>query len=933
VNSSSVPSLCLQLLSLLPLLPLLPSLSLSSSFSLCSSTSAHQLHLSLPLQKKKKKTTTVEEIERQMDGSSRRHRKRPSASNQNPLGDEEEMEGDEEQMDRNEQMAKRKWKGMLVVILLAIILFSLFFFFKTTTTMREEVKKEEEEGTTTTKENEGRDEDGISSTSIQEKPTKERIRTGTGVDVTSPRITHQIVGLEEDAFLIWIRSASECLLRVTIFEDKKDSSFTSSTIEEEKEKENVEREIKRRDQHQLSSNPLPPISAEDVVHLSEKKVVQTQTAFSTVFRIPFYHFELNKRYGYFVSINGIADLNTESTLLLSPAYLPHLSNPSSIAASTASSSPSSPTSLTSSSFVPFNFVAGSCIYEGYKPFSVFRWVLERGPDFLLMIGDQIYSDYPMTIPEIQTAYERKYRDNFKDVYLSEVLRTIPTFMMWDDHELINNYDQGMDTKMYLAARSAYDNFVFPHNPTPRFPGGLFYTFSMGRTKGKEGKEEGRRRRRGTVESAKSVEDVSLEGMGTRTSTRGDSRSFADFYVMDLRSHRDPSLTTPAMNKTMLGKRQKDDLKKWLLESTAKFKVLVSSVMWNPLNRYTASGVPSDTRAIMDSWTSYRQERDEILHFLRKENISGAVLISGDSHYSGAFCWHFEEDRVSYEDDVDETYFQKKTEELLKREEGEGEEIRRKRRRKCEFVEYLVGPYAMGSDIVPSFPSFTSTSLLNCTEDGQPSGDCRRITTIGSYNETKSFGHFFFGNSAFATPGVKEEGDDEVRSDGREDIHFQIVDIRGKVRFELTTRYHQGGARNEFEVLNIYRHKDTPAPLEGETKGGGKEGQEEEGKKVARTPCPRIHRKRGGRLLRKGGGIMVTTEKKLKPRELSVVPLVCFLVFLALLSFALAPCLDVFTRVFNVKPAMPPSSLSSTYFRRKYASSPSLSQALSGPKLL
>jgi len=129
-------------------------------------------------------------------------------------------------------------------------------------------------------------------------------------------------------------------------------------------------------------------------------------------------------------------------------------------------------------------------------------------------------------------------------------------------------------------------------------------------------------------------------------------------------------------------------------------------MWNTLNKYAPAAVDEKTgkrkEMAIDAWSCYCQERDEILDYIRQNNITGVVLLSGDSHFSGAFCWNSDNDG------------------------------------KCEFLEFLVGPFGMGTDVIPTFPTKradTEDTNLDCQE---PS-----ITTLFAYNQTKAFGSFHF----------------------------------------------------------------------------------------------------------------------------------------------------------------------------------------------
>ena len=53
------------------------------------------------------------------------------------------------------------------------------------------------------------------------------------------------------------------------------------------------------------------------------------------------------------------------------------------------------------------------------------------------------------------------------------------FVLQDDHNLKNDYDEGTDTPLYGHARAAFDDYVAPHNPASPSPVAIYYTFTVG----------------------------------------------------------------------------------------------------------------------------------------------------------------------------------------------------------------------------------------------------------------------------------------------------------------------------------------------------------------------------------------------------------------------------------------------------------------------
>jgi len=240
---------------------------------------------------------------------------------------------------------------------------------------------------------------------------------------------------------------------------------------------------------------------------------------------------------------------------------------------------------------PITFASGADLWFGRDPYTLFDAVAARQPDFLMLIGDQIYADEPTTITDTAKAYGRKYRENWVEPHLAAAARQLPFFLIWDDHEIQDNWDAGMLGR-YVPARTAYDRYEGGLNPAPRVEGGVHYVLETGA---------------------------------------------AGFYFLDTRSYRSRNNDPDGPSKTMLGSEQKADLKSWLSSTGRRFKFLVSSVPWNDYGT-------TDT----DSWFGFQTERQEIFDYIRTNHLCGVVLLSGDQHWTGVFHLDIGAGRALYE---------------------------------------------------------------------------------------------------------------------------------------------------------------------------------------------------------------------------------------------------------------------------------------------
>lgn len=107
-----------------------------------------------------------------------------------------------------------------------------------------------------------------------------------------------------------------------------------------------------------------------------------------------------------------------------------------------------------------------------------------------------------------------------------------------------------------------------------------------------------------------------------------SNGNSDFFVLDVRSQRDPASDPNTSEKSMLdgdnlgSQGQLEWLKDGLKTSQATWKFIFSGV---PFNR---------TMIKTDAWVGYPNERQALVDFIKSNNIQGVVIVSGDTHFGG-----------------------------------------------------------------------------------------------------------------------------------------------------------------------------------------------------------------------------------------------------------------------------------------------------------
>jgi len=226
------------------------------------------------------------------------------------------------------------------------------------------------------------------------------------------------------------------------------------------------------------------------------------------------------------------------------------------------------------------------------------------PDLVVILGDWPHMDATQL-----SKMRRMYRDfrNHTTVmggeFVNHILWKFPVARVWDDHDYgTNNSDKAFLGK--TEAIQAHDEY-WPSYDRPNPQAGLWHKFRYG----------------DLVE----VFMLDLRSQRDPDSYR-DSRYVSDGWPG---ANRDELRYDPA--RSMLDgdesdgdpKGQKQWLKDGLLTSAAKWKMVVSSVPWNPT-------VPKD-----DAWWDFMAERQELMDFIDTNEIDGVIVVSGDIHSGGA----------------------------------------------------------------------------------------------------------------------------------------------------------------------------------------------------------------------------------------------------------------------------------------------------------
>lgn len=216
-----------------------------------------------------------------------------------------------------------------------------------------------------------------------------------------------------------------------------------------------------------------------------------------------------------------------------------------------------------------------------QPYDTLVRAAGRDPDVFLHLGDIGYYDqrYEDGAP-VAPSYRALWAENLNDPGFRAILARTGFYPVWDDHEVLNNYDpERIDPAHFAAARDVF----FENVPLPRIPDAprrLWRSFRWGDT--------------------------------------------AEIFLLDCRSERRPS-TKGTEIAQYISPEQMAWLKAGLSASTATFKVIASSV---PI---TDMPLPYWEAMHGDSWHAYAAQREEILTFIEEQGVRDVYWLTGDIH--------------------------------------------------------------------------------------------------------------------------------------------------------------------------------------------------------------------------------------------------------------------------------------------------------------
>lgn len=258
-------------------------------------------------------------------------------------------------------------------------------------------------------------------------------------------------------------------------------------------------------------------------------------------------------------------------------------------------------------------------------------IARHRPDFFLHSGDTVYADGPMTdevtrggavvwrntvlidakrkVAESLPEFRDQWKYNMMDTHVRAMNAQVPSFMQWDDHEVVNNWspskslrddDRYSEKNVQVLTRRAARAF---HEMTPLrsradAPGRVYRKIAYG--------------------------------------------PLLDVFFLDLRSYRGPNQvrprTSPADATRLLGAEQMAWLKRELQASRAVWKVIASDqplgvIVWDSFR--DQSGAEAVADGVNGPPMGREVEIADLLRFIHRADISNTVWFTADVHYTAA----------------------------------------------------------------------------------------------------------------------------------------------------------------------------------------------------------------------------------------------------------------------------------------------------------
>jgi alkaline phosphatase D len=260
----------------------------------------------------------------------------------------------------------------------------------------------------------------------------------------------------------------------------------------------------------------------------------------------------------------------------------------------------------------------SCQHYEQGWFTAYRDMIAQAPDAVLQVGDYIYEKSFGSGPDVRSFrapdprtlddYRARYALYHLDPDLQAARAAFPFLVMWDDHEVENDYAgangvETADPARFIERRAAAYQAYFEHMPID--PRSVLATGGI---------DLFRRYRWGDLATVHLVDGRQYRSVQPCSSGKrggGVARPCAD---------------RTAATATMLGRAQSRWLAQGLAQETARWSLVAQQTLVAPLR------LPQSPDAFYsDLWDGYPAAREELLRALGAPAVRNAVVLGGDVH--------------------------------------------------------------------------------------------------------------------------------------------------------------------------------------------------------------------------------------------------------------------------------------------------------------
>ena len=262
----------------------------------------------------------------------------------------------------------------------------------------------------------------------------------------------------------------------------------------------------------------------------------------------------------------------------------------------------------------------SCQHYEQGQFVAHQEIAQQALDFVLFMGDYIYeSSNPQYAvrkhhgeePKSLAQYRARYEQYKRDPMLQAAHAAHPWVLMWDDHEVVNDYAndqdrQFTDPQQMLKRRAAAYQAYFEHQPLLLGP---------------DANEPASMRLYDQLSWGRLADLWTLDcrqyrsAQACRDPVRGGGR-----MVMQCDELSDPS-------RTMLGHTQEGWLTERLRQSTRPWKLVAQATQISS----TSVPAPSGRAYWNDAWDGYPEARKRLLQTVVDAKLQNVVTLGGDVH--------------------------------------------------------------------------------------------------------------------------------------------------------------------------------------------------------------------------------------------------------------------------------------------------------------